>query len=146
MRLRPLRQGGRDEIRGRHEAVGLGVVLVHADGVEAELLEHRHLVDVLGVDRHAARGIEEGVRIRVVRRRVEMRPGQEVEPVDLHRAAASSVEADAIAPGTDRPHRLETVLDHVAVQLDAVAVGVGEVDAARHVVLDRGLDRHAHRL
>ncbi len=142
----PLRQGGRDEVRRRHEAVGLGVVLVHADGVEAELLEHRHLIEVLGVDRRGARGVEESVRIRIVRRRVEMRPGQEVEPVDLHRAAAPSVKADALAPGTDRPHRLEAVLDHVAVQLDAVAVGIGKVDAARHVVLDRGFDRHTHRL
>jgi hypothetical protein len=27
-----------------------------------------------------------------------------------------------------------------------IAVGVGEIDAARHVVFDRGLDRHAERL
>jgi hypothetical protein len=34
-------------------------------------------------------------------------------------------------------HRFETVLDHVAVQLDAIAVGIHHVEAAGDVVLDR---------
>jgi hypothetical protein len=79
----------RDEIGRRHQPIRLGVVLVHADGVETVLLEHHHLVQVLGVDRHAARGVEERVRVRVVGRLVEVRPGQEVEPVDLHGVAAA---------------------------------------------------------
>src|SRR5712691_3446291 len=56
------------------------------------------------------------------------------------------LEIQEVAPRSNGAHGLEAVLDHVAVQLHAIAVGVGEIHAPRHVVLDRGLDRHADRL
>src|SRR6266545_5430503 len=53
---------------------------------------------------------------------------------------------ERVAAGADGAHRLEAVLGHVAVELDAIAVGVGKVDAPRDVVLDGGLDGHAEDL
>jgi hypothetical protein len=41
----------------------------------AVLFEHHHPVQVLRIDRGAAFRVEEGVRIRAIRRLVEMRPG-----------------------------------------------------------------------
>src|SRR5882724_371083 len=55
------------------------------------------------------------------------------------------LDINQIPPWPQRPHGLEAVLHHVAVELDAVAVGVGEVHAAGHVVLDRGLNGDAQR-
>src|SRR5436190_1547146 len=53
---------------------------------------------------------------------------------------------DLVAPRSYPLHRLEAVLHHVAIKLDAIAVGIGEIDAARDVVLDGGLDLDPHRL
>src|SRR2546426_761806 len=55
-------------------------------------------------------------------------------------------EIQVVAPGSYGTHGLEAVLYHVAVQLHAIPVGVGKIHTPRHVVLDRGLDRHPHRL
>src|SRR5262245_2579289 len=55
------------------------------------------------------------------------------------------VEDQRVAPRSHRAHGLEAVLRHVAVQLDAVAVGIGEIDAAADVVLDGGFDGNPHR-
>src|SRR5438309_4895295 len=51
----------------------------------------------------------------------------------------AALHVDRVPPRSQGAHGLEAVLDHVAVELDAVAVGIVEVDAAAHVVLDRGL-------
>src|SRR2546428_5478481 len=56
------------------------------------------------------------------------------------REGPPSVEAQRIALGPNGLHRLEPVLGHVAVELDAIAVGIREVHAVRDVVGDRGLD------
>src|SRR5262249_2218134 len=56
------------------------------------------------------------------------------------------LQVDDVPPRADGAHRLEAVLDHVTVELDAIAVGIGEVDAARHVVLDGRLDGDPDRL
>src|SRR5215510_16426372 len=58
----------------------------------------------------------------------------------------SLLEIQVVAPRSDCAHGLETVGRHVAIQLDAVAVGIREIHAPGHVVLDRGLHRHADRL
>src|SRR5438093_8066396 len=47
------------------------------------------------------------------------------------------------SPRPQRAHGLEAVRDHVAVELHAIAVGIAEIHAARHVVLDGGLDGDA---
>src|SRR6266511_2738019 len=67
------------------------------------------------------------------------------------RAGADSAALDLAGLDVDHvplgPHLLHgpeaPILERVAVQLHAVAVGVVEVDAAGHVVLDRGLDGDA---
>ena len=81
---RALTERGRDEIRGRHQAVGFGVVLVDSDGVEPVLLVHHHLVQVLRVHLLGADRIEQPVGIGVIRRFVEVRPRHQVERVDFH--------------------------------------------------------------
>src|SRR5215475_360666 len=53
------------------------------------------------------------------------------------------LDVQMIAPRPQRLHRLEAVLDHVAVELHAVAVGIGKVDAPGHVVGDGGVDLDA---
>src|SRR5919106_130326 len=58
----------------------------------------------------------------------------------------ASLHVDRIAPGPHRLHGLEAALHHVAVELHAIAVRIGEVDAARDVVLHRRVDLDAHRL
>src|SRR2546423_3312672 len=58
----------------------------------------------------------------------------------------AGLDVDLVAPRSHRPHRFEAVFDHVAVELDAVAVRIREVHAPRDVVLDRGLHLDADRL
>src|SRR5262249_2668529 len=53
------------------------------------------------------------------------------------------LDVQMIAPRPQRLHRLEAVLDHVAVELHAVAVGIVKVDAPGHVVGDGGVDLDA---
>src|SRR5215467_13976672 len=53
------------------------------------------------------------------------------------------LDVQMIAPRPQRLHRLEAILDHVAVKLHAVAVGIGKVDAPGHVVGDGGVDLNA---
>src|SRR5262245_6640604 len=62
------------------------------------------------------------------------------------RCAKRLSEIQVVAPGSDGAHGLEPIVRHVAVQLDAVAVGIGEIHAPGHVVLDGGLHRNADRL
>src|SRR5215470_2469210 len=53
------------------------------------------------------------------------------------------LDVQVIAPRPERLHRLEAILDHVAVELHAVAVGIGKVNAPGHVVGDGGVDLNA---
>src|SRR5437867_10235183 len=60
------------------------MVLVDADRVVAALFVELHLPEVLVVDRPAEGRIVEPVRVRVVRRLREVRPGHQIERIDLH--------------------------------------------------------------
>src|SRR5439155_3405968 len=60
------------------------VVLVDADRVVAALLVELHLPEVLVVDLAAERRVVEPVGVGVVGRLREMRPGHQIERVDLH--------------------------------------------------------------
>src|SRR5688572_6326452 len=69
-----------------------------------------------------------------------------------HRAASSASEhlsggdVHVVAARPERLHLGEAAVEHVAVELDAVAVGIVEVHAARDVVRDGRLHLDAHRL
>src|SRR5439155_1123836 len=51
------------------------------------------------------------------------------------------LDVDLVPSRSQRAHGVEAVFHHVAVELHAIAVGVVEVQAARHVVLDGRLHR-----
>src|SRR5262245_5980970 len=74
----------RDEIRRRHQPVRFRVVLVDPDRVEPVFLVQDHLVEVLGVHLLSADRIEHRIGVRIMRRRVEVRPRHQVERVDFH--------------------------------------------------------------
>src|SRR5438445_5055711 len=62
------------------------------------------------------------------------------------REGGALLEIQRVALGPHRLHRLEAVLDHVAVELDAVSVRIEEIDAARDVVLGGAVERNPHTL
>ena len=89
--LHPLRLAGEDrrhQVGRRHEPVGVLVVLVDADAVEAELLRVDQLVEVAVVNLVADLGVEEGVGARHPGGPVvvggQRRIGHEVEAEDAH--------------------------------------------------------------
>ena len=81
----PLRERRRDDVGRRHQAVGLRVVLVDADRVEAIVFVEHHQVEVVRVDLLATQGIVGGVGVRVVRGLVQIGPRHQVERIDFHR-------------------------------------------------------------
>ncbi len=90
------------------------MVLVHADGVEAILLVHGHLLEMLAVDLRGPDRIEERVRVGIVGRAIEVRPGQQVERIDLHGWAQCTSPARALTGsgasaivGATQPRSLE---------------------------------------
>ncbi len=106
---RASRQRGRHQLRGRHHAVGVLVVLVHAHAVEAELGGELELVEVVVVDLVTTHWVVEP-RIHVDPDAAvllsevvgQIRPGHQVEPVEFH---ATSLRRRA--PGTDARLRAE---------------------------------------
>jgi hypothetical protein len=89
--LRPAGEGGRHQVRRGHQAVGVLVVLVHADAVEAHLGGELQLVQVLVVDLVSLRRVvqvarhvhpDAAVLLAEVLRKEPV--GHEVEEMDLH--------------------------------------------------------------
>ena len=85
------REARRDQVRRRHQAVAVLVVLVHADAVEAELggvleLVHELVVERVGEVRVEQRGVDVDPHRCVLLREIlgQPRVGHQVEPQDLH--------------------------------------------------------------
>src|SRR2546426_47825 len=67
-------------------------------------------------------------------------------PMRFRAVIVGLVEAQGIALGSNGLHGLEPVLGHVAVELDAIAVGIREIHAVRDIVRGCGLDLETERL
>src|ERR1700726_4587368 len=59
-------------------------MLVNTDGVEAKLFAEGHLRQVVGVDLRCALRLKEGVGVRIIGGLFQIRPGHQVEGVNLH--------------------------------------------------------------
>ena len=105
-RLRgPARQGRRHDVGRRHQAVGVGVVLVDADAVEAHLLGIFELVEILVIGDVAELGLvhavgqvdpDRAVLLPEVVRHV--RPGHQMEPGEFHRSLLVTAPSSLSSP------------------------------------------------
>ena len=88
---RAARQGRGHDVGRRHQTVGVGVMLVHADAVEADALGEFELVEILVIDAvaelglvHAARQIDPHRTVLLPEIVRHVRPRHQVEPGEFH--------------------------------------------------------------